>query len=54
MPTCRLQQLSEGHALSSLTFHLLQTSGLMKQLGLQPVVVARFLRAVEDLYRDNP
>ncbi|GFH25584.1 PDEase domain-containing protein, partial [Haematococcus lacustris] len=49
----RLDQLSSGHALSTLAFYLLQSTGLMKQHSIRGVKVARFLRAIEAGYQAN-
>ncbi|GFH26194.1 3',5'-cyclic-nucleotide phosphodiesterase, partial [Haematococcus lacustris] len=49
----RLDQLSSGHALSTLAFFLLQSTGLMKQHSIRGVKVARFLRAIEAGYQSN-
>ncbi|KAG2490632.1 hypothetical protein HYH03_011023 [Edaphochlamys debaryana] len=51
--TWRLQEATQGHALSSLGFFLMQRAGLVKRFRLRPVVLARFLRAVEGGYLDN-
>ncbi|KAJ9516143.1 hypothetical protein QJQ45_024571 [Haematococcus lacustris] len=49
----RLDELSSGHALSTLAFYLLQSTGLMKQHSIRGVKVARFLRAIEAGYQAN-
>ncbi|KAL6758843.1 3'5'-cyclic nucleotide phosphodiesterase [Haematococcus lacustris] len=49
----RLDQLSSGHALSTLAFYLLQSTGLIKQHSIRGVKVARFLRAIEAGYQAN-
>ncbi|KAG2496426.1 hypothetical protein HYH03_005650 [Edaphochlamys debaryana] len=49
-----LADASGGHALSALGFYLCVKSGLVDRLGLQPVTLARMLRAVEARYNDNP
>ncbi|KAG2490637.1 hypothetical protein HYH03_011028 [Edaphochlamys debaryana] len=52
--TWRLQEATQGHALSSLGFFLMQRAGLVKRFRLKPMVLARLLRAVEAGYLDNP
>ncbi|KAG2433962.1 hypothetical protein HYH02_012506 [Chlamydomonas schloesseri] len=50
-----LAQASGGHALSAMGFYLLQSEGLVAAFKLQPVRLARLLRALEDGYpASNP
>ncbi|KAG2490631.1 hypothetical protein HYH03_011022 [Edaphochlamys debaryana] len=52
--TLRLQEVTQGHALSVLGFFLIQRSGVIKGHHLSPLKLARLLRAVEAGYLDNP
>ncbi|KAG2453156.1 hypothetical protein HYH02_002482 [Chlamydomonas schloesseri] len=52
--TWALDEVTQGHALSALGFYLLQRSGLLDKLGLNPLVVARLLRTIEAGYQPNP
>ena len=40
-----------GHSLSTLGYFLMFTTGLMDKFKLDPVLVARFMRAAEESYR---
>ncbi|PNG99237.1 Calcium/calmodulin-dependent 3',5'-cyclic nucleotide phosphodiesterase 1B, partial [Tetrabaena socialis] len=52
--TWKLQEATQGHALSSLGYFILQREGLVKRFRLKPVTLARLLRQVECGYQDNP
>ncbi|KXZ55656.1 hypothetical protein GPECTOR_2g1206 [Gonium pectorale] len=53
--TWQLQELTQGHALSILSFYLLHREGLISHFRLNPVALARFLRTVEGGYSpSNP
>lgn len=49
-----LDAATDGHPLSCLGYFLLQATGLVKSFKLEALKLARFLRAVEASYRDNP
>lgn len=50
----RLHDATAGHPLSTLSFYLLQRSGLVEKYQMDAVRLARFLRRIEDGYPDNP
>lgn len=49
-----LADASQGHPLSTLGFYLFHKSGLIEHFGLKPAALARFLRRMEEGYRQNP
>ena len=49
-----LARTSQGHPLSTLAFYLFHQHGLIANFRLPPVPLARFLRRVEDGYKQNP
>ena len=49
-----LAEATLGHPLSTLGFYLMQTTGLVSRFKLNDLKLARFMRAVEASYRDNP
>ncbi|KAF6253310.1 hypothetical protein COO60DRAFT_1547491 [Scenedesmus sp. NREL 46B-D3] len=49
-----LADASQGHPLSTLGFYLFHKSGLIEHFGLKAGALARFLRRVEEGYRQNP
>jgi len=50
----KLNDVTNGHPLSSLAFYLFHTEGLIEHFSLKPAHLARFLRHVEEGYRNNP
>ncbi len=50
----RLEELSSGHGLSTLGFHLLHTTGLLSSLKIPPHRAARLLSAMESAYQEQP
>ncbi len=53
-PERRLEELSGGHGLSTLGFHLLHTTGLLSSLRIPPHRAARLLSAMESAYQEQP
>ncbi|KAJ9518779.1 hypothetical protein QJQ45_026059, partial [Haematococcus lacustris] len=49
-----LAAASQGHPLSALLYFLLHRSGLMTRFRLNPLMTARFARALEAGYQDQP
>jgi hypothetical protein len=49
-----LADASQGHPLSTLGYYLFHKSGLIEHFGLKAGALARFLRRVEEGYRQNP
>ncbi|KAL6756004.1 hypothetical protein V8C86DRAFT_1810824 [Haematococcus lacustris] len=49
-----LAAASQGHPLSALLYFLLHRSGLMTRFRLDPLMTARFARALEAGYQDQP
>ncbi|GIM01925.1 hypothetical protein Vretimale_6639 [Volvox reticuliferus] len=52
--TWKLAEVTQGHALSCLSFYLLHREGLISQFRIQPTKLARLLRALESGYPSNP
>ncbi|KAG2492524.1 hypothetical protein HYH03_009189 [Edaphochlamys debaryana] len=52
--TWRLQEVTQGHALSCLGFYLMQREGLISTFKIKPVTLARLLRNIEAGYPANP
>lgn len=51
----QLADSSQGHALSTLGYYLFHQEGLIQHFHIKPVKLARFLRRIEEGYRDvNP
>ncbi|KAJ9531176.1 hypothetical protein QJQ45_000837 [Haematococcus lacustris] len=50
----QLHEASRGHALSTLVFYLLNTTGLLDSLALDRLKLCRFLRAIEEAYLPQP
>jgi hypothetical protein len=49
-----LAKASQGHPLSTLAFYLFHQHGLISNFRLSPAPLARFLRRVEEGYKQNP
>jgi hypothetical protein len=49
-----LAEATQGHPLSTLAFYLFSRANLLTYFNINPIKLARFLRAVEDGYRDVP
>ncbi|KAI8469134.1 MAG: hypothetical protein J3K34DRAFT_386003 [Monoraphidium minutum] len=49
-----LAEATQGHPLSTLAFYMFQREGLVSTFGISPVMLARFLRRMEEGYRTNP
>ncbi|KAL6763789.1 3'5'-cyclic nucleotide phosphodiesterase [Haematococcus lacustris] len=50
----KLCEVTEGHTLSALGYYTLHQAGLINHFRMKPTHLARFLRAVEDGYINNP
>eukprot|EP00879_Flechtneria_rotunda_P005016 GHRR01005292.1.p1 GENE.GHRR01005292.1~~GHRR01005292.1.p1 ORF type:complete len:859 (+),score=362.03 GHRR01005292.1:904-3480(+) len=49
-----LTEASSGHPLSTLGYYLFHKHGLIEQFNLKPACLARFLRRMEEGYKQNP
>ncbi|KAJ9510743.1 hypothetical protein QJQ45_027640 [Haematococcus lacustris] len=50
----QLDVATAGHPLSTLTYYLLHSTGLLDELGINKTRMARFLRSIEAAYLPNP
>ncbi|GFH30816.1 phosphodiesterase, partial [Haematococcus lacustris] len=50
----KLCEVTQGHPLSALGYYTLHQAGLITHFNMKPAHLARFLRAIEDGYINNP
>jgi hypothetical protein len=50
----RLAEVTNGYPLSALGYYLFHSNDLISRFNIKPIVLARFLRRIEEGYKTNP